>query len=173
MGENKKQHLKDLIKSFDTAMFITRSGESLHARPMAIAGTEEANILWFVTSNDSPKIDELKNDSRASATFQSSSRFVGLSGNAALVTDRWKIIELWKPAWKAWFKDENDPTIVLIRVVVKDAEFWDNAGTRGIRYAFEAVKAALTGTEPDPIEGIHGRIDPRASKNAPPSSHRN
>lgn len=161
MGESKKEHLKDLLESFDTAMLITRHGEREHARPMAIAGIEGANTMWFATSQDAPKSDEIRSDSRASVTLQSDKRYVALSGRATLVADRAKIDELWKPTWKAWFPNgKDDPNLVLIRLTVEDAEFWDNAGTKGIRYAFEAAKALVTGEEAAPVSGQHGRVKP-------------
>lgn len=159
MGESTKEHLKELLQSFDTAMLITRNGDQEHARPMAIAGVEGANTLWFVTSDTSPKANEIDKDQRVSVTLQSSSRYVALSGRAEIVKAQSKIDELWKPAWKVWFPEGKEaPNLALLRVTVTDAEFWDNAGTHGIRYAFEAAKALLTGEEPEPIEGVHGRV---------------
>jgi general stress protein 26 len=167
MGESTKAHLKELLTSFDNAMLITHSGEQTHARPMAVAEVEGTNIVWFVTGNHSPKAEEIRDDSRASATFQSSDKFVALSGIAQLSSDKAKIEQLWKPSWKAWFPNgKDDPNIALIRLNVTDAEFWDNAGTKGIRYAFEAAKAVLTGTTPQQVEGQHARVNP-ATGNAP------
>src|SRR5215204_5711695 len=135
MGQSTKQHLQDLLESFDAAMLITHHGDREHARPMAVAGVEGANTLWFATSEWSPKSDEIRRDARVSATFQSDKRYVALSGRGELVSDRAKINELWKPTWKVWFPNgKDDPSLVLIRVTVEDAEFWDNAGTKGIRY---------------------------------------
>lgn len=160
MGEmGKKQHLHELLESIDTAMLITRHGEENHARPMAVAGVEGASTVWFVTSDDSPKAVEIRADARVSATFQTSRKFVALSGQAALVKDRAKVAELWKPDWKVWFPNgKDDPTIALIRVEVQDAEFWDNAGAKGIRYVFEAVKGLIAGERPEPVAGLHGRV---------------
>jgi general stress protein 26 len=161
MGEKSKAHLKELLESFDTAMLITRHGETVHARPMAVAGVEGASTLWFVTGASSPKSDEIRNDERVSATFQGSLKFVALSGLASLVRDRKKIEELWQTSWKAWFPNgKDDPNITLIRVTVTDAEFWDTAGSKGIRYAFEVAKAVVTGDTPEVSQGQHGRLDP-------------
>ena len=70
MGETTKEHLKELLASFDTAMLITRDGDQDHARPMALAGVEGASTLWFVTSQWSPKAGEIAQDQRVSLTFQ-------------------------------------------------------------------------------------------------------
>jgi len=163
MGETSKAHLKELLESFDTAMLITHDGETVHARPMGVAGVEGASTLWFVTGDNSPKAQEIKNDQRVSATFQGRFNFVALSGLASLVRDQKKIDELWQTSWQAWFPNgKEDPNITLIRVTVTDAEFWDMAGTKGIRYAFEVAKAVVTGDTPDITKGQHGRLDPSA-----------
>jgi general stress protein 26 len=157
MGE--KAHLKQLLESFDTAILITRHGESMHARPMAVAGVEGDRTLWFVTSDPSPKSKEIRTDERVSATFQGKTQFVALSGLATLVRDRKKIEELWQTSWKAWFPNgKDDPSIALIRVTVQDAELWDNAGANGIRYAFEVVKSVLTGDTPAVTADQHARV---------------
>ncbi len=154
-----QEHLKDLLEWFDTAMFITHHGERQHARPMTIAAVEGANTLWFATSQDAPKSDEIRSDARASVTMQSPKRYVALSGVATLVEDRAKIHQLWKPTWKAWFPNgKDDPKLVLIRLTVTDAEFWDNAGAKGIRYAFEVAKAMVKGEQPASVAAQHARV---------------
>lgn len=159
MGEKSTKHLKELLEAFDTAMLITRHGEEAHARPMAVAGVEGANTVWFVTGDRSPKAEEIRDDARVSVTFQGPLKFIALSGRASLVQDPKKIDELWQTSWKAWFPDgKDDPSISLIRVTVTDAEFWDTAGTKGIKYAFEVAKAAVTGSTPEIAPGQHGRV---------------
>jgi general stress protein 26 len=168
MGE--KAHLKQLLESFDTAMLITRHGESMHARPMAVARVEGESTLWFVTSDPSPKSTEIRTDERVSATFHGKSQFVALSGLATLVRDRKKIEELWQTSWKAWFPNgKDDPSIALIRVTVQDAELWDNAGSNGIRYAFEMAKSVITGDTPEITAAQHARVN-ATEKGTPPAS---
>lgn len=117
----------------------------------------------------SPKSDEIRSDDRVSATFQSPSSFVALSGRAALIRDRKKIEELWQTSWKAWFPNgKDDPNLALIRVTVTDAELWDTAGAKGIHYAFEVAKSVVTGDTPEITAGQHARLDP--SKGAAPAS---
>lgn len=159
MGESTKQQLKSLLESFDTGILITRIDDREHGRPMTIAAIEGANTLWFATTRSSPKSEEIRRDTRVSVTFQSRKRFVALSGTAELVDDRSKIHELWRPSWRLWFtRGKDDPSIVLIRVTVKDAEFWDNAGAVGIRFAFKAAKALLTSRGMPYVAGQHGRV---------------
>jgi general stress protein 26 len=162
MGESaKKQHLHELLESFDTAMLITRHGEKNHARPMAIAGVDGASTVWFSTPIESEKVAEIGSDHSVSVTFQKDRKFVALSGKAEVVTDRAKVEELWKDSWKIWFpKGKMDPSIALIRVDVDDAEFWDIAGGKGIRFAFEVVKSLIAGERAGSVPDQHGRVRP-------------
>jgi general stress protein 26 len=142
-GNGEKKHLHELLASFDTAMLITRHHEGNHARPMAVASVEGSDSVWFVMSLDSPKAEEIREDPRVSATFQAGRKFVALSGHAEIVRDREKIRALWKDLWKVWFPNgKDDPSIALIRVSVDDAELWDDAGSKGVKY----------------VEGQHARI---------------
>jgi general stress protein 26 len=170
MAQSTEKHLQELLESFDTAMLMTHHRDLEHARPMAIAGVEGVNTLWFVTSLDAPKAEEIRRDSRVSVTLQSHRRFVALSGHAELVSDRGKIRDLWKPAWKVWFPEgKDDPSLSLIRVTVADAEFWDNAGAKGLRYVFEAAKALLSKEKPTITAAQHGRV--KSSMGEPLSQH--
>lgn len=154
-----EKHLHELLESFDTAMLITRHDEGHHARPMAVAAVEGGDCVWFIMSVDSPKAAEIRADPRVSATFQAGRRFVALSGIAEIVHDRAKIHALWKDTWRVWFPHgKDDPSLALIRVSVDDAELWDHAGARGVKYAFEAVKSVLAGARPSPLEAQHARI---------------
>jgi general stress protein 26 len=161
MAETKEKHLEKLLESFDTAMLITRHDDFDHARPMTVAGVDGASTVWFATSEDSPKAEEIRRDGRACATFQSRKRWVAVSGIAELVKDRDKVHQLWKPSWRVWFpKGKDDPSIVLIRLTVTDAEFWDNAGAKGIRWILELLRALLSRRRPSMAEGQHARIHP-------------
>jgi general stress protein 26 len=168
MDENKHKHLEELLEGFDTAMLITRHGDQQHARPMAVAAVDGPTVVWFATTDDSPKAEEIRLDSFAVVTAQSDHKFVALTGRAELVNDRKKIDEFWSEAWRVWFpRGKDDPTLCLIRVTVDDAEYWDYSGTKGVTYAFEAAKAYVKGVTPSPAQGQHARIVP--SRGRPPT----
>ena len=61
-------------------------------------------------------------------------------------------IDIWKEAYRIWFEGKRDPELVLLRFTPFDAEYWDSAGTHGMRQAFEAAKAYLSGQKLDPTE---------------------
>ena len=146
-------HFFELLREFDTATVITRTrGGELHGRPMAVAQVDEEGTLWFITSVDSTKVLEVRDDSRAMVSLQSAHRFVTINGHFELVSDRAKVAELWKEPFRVYFNGQSDPEIVLLRFTPFDAEYWDSAGARGMKHAFEAAKAYLKGQKIDPTE---------------------
>src|SRR5664279_3491037 len=141
-------HFFELLHEFDTATVITRARTgSLHGRPMAVADVGEDGTLWFITSVDSPKVLEVRDDSRAMISLQSSRQFVSKNGHLELVADRAKVEQIWKEAYRLWFDGQHDPELVLLRFTPFDAEYWDSSGAHGIKHAFEAAKAYLQGQQ--------------------------
>jgi len=143
-------HLVALLRDFDSATLVTRSRSgSLHGRPMSIAQVEDNATIWFITSVASAKVEEVAEDARSMVTLQSSSRFVCLNGNAELVFDPERIRALWKDSYRVWYDGAKDPDIVLVKVTPFDAEYWDNSGAAGLKYAFQAARAYVTGQKLD------------------------
>ena len=155
-----RQRLHELLDSFSTAMLVTSTLERrLHARPMAIAELEPDGDAYFVTSIESPKVDEIAADDDVLLTFQNGHRYAAVYGRMELVDDRALIERLWKEPWKVWFpRGKDDPSLVLLRFDATSGEFWDNSGTRGLKYAFEATKAYVKGETPQDDKDQHGRV---------------
>jgi general stress protein 26 len=155
-------HLRELLAEFGTAMLVTRTADGrLRGRPMAVAEVEADGTLWFATDRHSGKVEELAHDGHAAVTMQSGSKYVSLSGTAAVVDDRAKAAELWKPAFQVWFPGgKDDPGLILLRLDPAAGEYWDNSGTGGLKYLIEAGKALVTGSRPDVGDDpkVHGRV---------------
>lgn len=154
------EHLYDLLRDFDTAMLITRAADGhLHARPMAVAELRADADAYFVTDIGSPKIAEIDADADVLLTFQSARQYAAVYGRVNVVQDRQLIDRLWKEAWQVWFpRGKSDPSIALLRFDAERGEFWDNAGMRGVQYAFEAAKAYVRGETPQADSDRHGRV---------------
>jgi general stress protein 26 len=160
-SENKHEHLQRLLESFDTAFLVTQGELGPHARPLTVAAVEGPTVVWFMTSLESPKVNEIRRDPDVLVTFQEKGRFVVLRGKAELVFDRAKVDRYWTEPQKVWFPlGKEDPSIVLVRVKVDDAELWDQSGVRGLKLALAAAKAYVAGTTPDEVEGRHAEIHP-------------
>jgi general stress protein 26 len=163
MATSPDTKLQDLLEEFGVAMLATRTAEGqLRARPLALAEVQPDGTLWFLTDRQSGKVDELKRDGHVVVTMQSEAKFLSFSGIASLVEDREKVARLWKLEWQVWFPGgQDDPNLVLLRVDGHAGEYWDNSGTSGLKYLFEAGKALVTGTRPDVDRDpkVHGKVD--------------
>jgi general stress protein 26 len=153
------EHLYELVKDIKTAMLITRSGGTLHARPMSVADLRADADAYFATSLDSPKVAEIEADPFAMITVQDGSKYAVVTGEARVVRDRALIDKLWSEAWRAWFpQGKDDPALCLIKLEARQGEYWDNSGVRGLRYLFEGVKAIAKGTTPETDESQHAKV---------------
>src|SRR4051812_13853473 len=99
------EKLKELLEGIDFCMLTTISGGELRSRPMSTQTFDEGGDLWFFTSDNTHKIDEINADSRVNVAYSQpdDNRYVSVSGRAELSKDRSKIEELWNPILKAWF----------------------------------------------------------------------
>ena len=165
MNDNQLQKLYGLLKDFSTAILITvGSPDFCHARPMAIAKVDGNTDLWLFTSRDSEKVREIAADSRVQVHCQDGwTNCVVFAGRARVVEDRAMIRKIWKPSFKTWFPGgAEDPDIVLLHITGEHAEYWDSTGVNGFRYAYQSIKALVTGTKTEIKEGEqHGNVNLR------------
>jgi general stress protein 26 len=161
MRDDQLEKVRAMLEDFDTAMLVTEVRGMTRARPMAIARVEPNGDLWFFTDRDTAKVQEVQANRQVLIVCQKDhSRYLSMNGSADLIEDRNQICELWKESYRTWFpRGIEEPGLVLLRVRAEEAEYWDNQGFKGVRYAFEAAKAYATGTTPDIREGEqHGRV---------------
>jgi general stress protein 26 len=150
-ANDSRKKVWDLIKDIKYAMMVT-VGEDGHlfSRPMVAQKPDEHEDLWFFTSADSPKVQEIKArpDVLLSYAAPEDNNYVSVSGEAAIVRDPAKIDELWSESLKAWFPEgKKDPNLALICVTPKSAEYWDGPSSAFVQ-AFGYIKAKVTG-EPE------------------------
>jgi general stress protein 26 len=152
-----RKTLLSIVKSANTAFFVTEGDLGLHGRPMANAKVEEdLSTIWFATQRNSGKIAELRQDQKVLLGYSNSSgsEWATINGVASLVNDRAKIKELWSSFWKNWFEGPDDPNILLIRVSPQSAEYW-NSGSKTLAMIKFTI-AAVTGKKLD--EGENQRV---------------
>ena len=138
--------IQDLIKDIRIAMLTTASEDGrVYSRPMATQETRFQGELWFLTRQDSGKVEEIRHNSHVNVSYADTknSTFISLSGRARLSKDSAKIHELWNPMYTAWFpKGEEDPEITVIQVLVEDAEYW-TAPSSAIVRNYRMLKASI------------------------------
>lgn len=143
--------LNELIKDMQFAMLTTNDGGVLRSRPMQTQDVEFDGDLWFFTSSDTHKAEEIERDSRVNVSYAAPDKntYVSVSGTASIIKDREKIDEYWSDILKAWFPEGKDaPDLVLLKVSVEQAEYWD-ASSSYVAQALGFLKALATGEKAD------------------------
>jgi general stress protein 26 len=153
--------LGKLIAGVEIAMLTTvRRDGRLVSRPLrTVAATGPAGgELWFFVRASSHKAQEIEGEPHVNLAYASPERntYVSVSGRARLVDNRAKVHELWTPAMELFFpRGRDDRDVVLLRVDVEGAEYWD--GPAGwIGQAIDVAGGLLTGTPP---LTVHAAID--------------
>ena len=162
MADSRKESiekLKGLIESIDFCMLTTMDDGHLRSRPMSTQQFEFDGDLWFFTSDQTHKVEDIRKDSRINVAYSDpgGNRYVSVSGRAEIVKDREKIEELWSPVLKAWFPEGlEDPSLCLLKIDVDQAEYWDTPSGKIVQLV-GFVKALATGQEMN--VGEHEKIN--------------
>lgn len=152
MQQNRQESiakLKELIEDIDFCMLTTMDEGYLRSRPMSTQEFEFNGDLWFFTSDNTHKVEEIEKDNRVNVAYSKSSNdtYVSVSGRAEISKDQAKIEELWSPVLKAWFPEGlEDPHLCLMNVSVEQAEYWDTPSGKIVQL-LGFVKALATGKE--------------------------
>jgi general stress protein 26 len=138
----------EMMEKIGFCMFSSLDGEDIRSRPMAAYVEKEEGRICFLTDRDSYKDDEVEANPNVNLAFAdaSSNKYVSLTGRAAVSNDRDKIRELFSVPAKAWWDSPEDPSIRLITVTPKDAQYWDSP-SKPVAYVRMAA-AAVSSTRP-------------------------
>ena len=97
----------------------------------------------FFTLKDTAKVTEIQENPAVNVGYVHKSKsFVSIRGVAEVVEDTDKKEELWNKAYEAIFDvDANDPTLILLKVLVQSVEYWE-AGSI-VKSAFNIARKLL------------------------------
>jgi general stress protein 26 len=147
-----RKELWEKIKDVRPGMMTTAEGDgSLRSRPMWTLGDEFDGNLWFFTSDQAPKVEELERNPQVGISYSAPDKdlFISITGRAKLVRDKAKAKEFWNPYAEAWFpKGLDDPNLALLRVEVEQAEYWEDSKPKVVQFA-QVLLTAVTGKQPD------------------------
>jgi general stress protein 26 len=157
--EKRIDELYDLIEGIEVAMLVTHAVDgTLVARPMQTLPRTPGADLWFMTTTETGKVEELRANPEVNACYfnPKSREWVSVSGRASLNHNVTRIRELYRADWKAWLPDEgggrnggpDDPRIVLIEVDAHSAT-WMTSDTPRVVALFKVARAMVAGETPD------------------------
>jgi general stress protein 26 len=140
--------LHKLIGEIPIAMLTTTTADgTLISRPLQTLEFDAEHVLWFATDANSEKAAEIKANPHIGLSYadRRDNSYVSISGPARILRDPQKLDELWTPAMSIFFpQGKEDPDLVLIRVEIERAEYWDGPGTLVGKMLYLAA-AAITG----------------------------
>lgn len=157
--KKKLKDFYDMIDEIDVAMMTTRRPDGyLVSRPMAMQERTAGADLWFVTSQETDKLDEILTDPHVNLSWYKSRtrEWVSVAGTAHLTRDQKIIRKLWDPSWKIWFPSgagkesgtPRDPRIIMIGVEIHSAVYMEVDKPQPV-VLFEMVKGLITKEAPD------------------------
>lgn len=145
------KELSELLDAMEIA-FLTTLGQDGHmrSRPMQLQRHDPDGTLWFATSLESHKCEDLRQEPRCCVAFLESSTYVSIAGRAELVKDPDLIRQMWRPTWRGWFPEgPEEPELVLLKVVPEHVEYVHPSGGT-LKSLFTRVKNALTHSHDEP-----------------------
>ena len=153
--------LKELAEDINICMFCTELAQlPIAARPMSLQKVDDSGNLWFISSARSNKNFDILRDNNVQLFFSEKheSKFLSIFGEAMIYKDRSKIEDVWSPIAKAWFEEgKDDPDVSVIKVVPKDAYYWDTQNGKTIALLKWAT-AAVVGKRMDD-GGVEGNLN--------------
>lgn len=136
-----------MVKEIGFAMMTSMDEDgTLHSRPMSTMQMDAEGNLWFFTSVSSPKMDEATEHRKVALTYARADKqdYVAISGTASVVRDQAKMLSLWTPWIKPWFPHGlSDPDLVLLKVSIDEAQYWDAPGS-AVKRALGLARALVT-----------------------------
>jgi general stress protein 26 len=147
--DNDPDRVWKLMEKIGFCMLSTRDGDDIRARPMGAYVQQDENAVYFLTDVEGHKDDEIDAEPSVCLAFADAGaqKYVSVSGHAVVSNDRAKIKELFSTPAKAWWDNADDPSIRVLKVTPKDAQYWDSPGTV-ISYV-KMLAAAATGSRPE------------------------
>ncbi|WP_019142008.1 pyridoxamine 5'-phosphate oxidase family protein [Noviherbaspirillum massiliense] len=142
------EKVAEMVKDIKFAMMTTEGMDgTLRSRPMATMQMDAAGCLWFFTRLSSLKVEEAERHHEINLSYSRPDKqdYLSISGSAEIVRDKDKMKELWSPWVKPWFPNGlDDPDLILMRIRIDDAEYWDAPGSMAKRL-YGLAKGIATG----------------------------
>jgi general stress protein 26 len=136
-----------LVKDIPVAMVVAREGKgrNVRARPMSPRPAQAEGAIYFLTDVDSPKAEEIRGNNMVCLALADhrAPEYLSITGPAEIIDDRDRIKQIWSIYDKAFWPDENDPRIRILRVTPETAEFWEGAGMAAA--AVKLMAATISG----------------------------
>jgi general stress protein 26 len=121
--------LSDLVNSVSVALITTVDATGImHTRQLPNTNSECCDDLWFLSSQDTPLIDEVRRNPKVLITYahRATGTYLVVNGEAFVRNDPVRARHLWHPTLASWLPGgPDDPQLALLHVSVKSVEIWE------------------------------------------------
>ena len=154
------EKLKSLVDDIIICLFCTdlKTDDGSTCSPMSAIKVCDQGNIWFFSEKDSDKNKAIASDKNVQLFFSHPEKgsYLVVNGEAQIILDKTKVVELWTPVAKIWFKEgKDDPNISIIKVTPTTAYYWDTDGNRMINF-IKMVASVVTGK--NFVDGEEGSI---------------
>jgi general stress protein 26 len=142
--------IRTIISAAKVAVLTTRSPEGeLHSRPLAVLEDTFEGSVWFFTQDPSPKSRDIASDPEVNVAYADGKGYLSIAGTATIDRSPTRIDQLWNPMAEAWFENgRDDPSVALVRVDARNAEYW-SIDKPAVARVFQIAKGIITKSQPD------------------------
>ena len=126
--EKAREKIKELAENIDFAMMETHLGfKPTHIVPMSTKEVDEEGCIWFLSNKNSEHNGYIDADNEIQLIYAKPGdmEFMTVFGEAFTTTERPVLEKYYGKSDDAWFDGVNDPDLTAIKVVPKDAHYWD------------------------------------------------
>ena len=150
-NEEARKKIKELAEGIDFTMMETHLGNKpTHIIPMSTKEVDEQGCIWFLSNKNSEHNGYINGDNDIQLIYSKPGdfEFMTIFGEAFISTDRAVLEEYYGKSDDAWFDGVDDPNLTAIKVVPKDAHYWDAKHGKLVSLLKIGV-GAITGDQPD------------------------
>lgn len=148
------EKMTKLVRDIKIAFLLTDlKKQPINAIPMITKKVDEHGNIWFLSHLDSEHNSNISKDPQVHLLYShpSNMEYLSVYGNASIVSDK-KIIENFHSSEDdTWFRDVDESKYSAIKIVPKEAYFWDSSGNT-LSKLFKRGLADAIGENPDIIE---------------------
>ena len=159
-NEEAIKKMKELAEAAGNCFFTTNINDATpHTRPMALQEVCDQGNLWFISSSESHKNEEISNDAKVQLYFQNNSKYeyLYILGQASIHNDPKLIDKYWTNFANAWFDGKDDPRVTIIKVKPLDAYYYEPKENKLVAMA-KMLFVAATGKKMED-GGIEGKLE--------------
>lgn len=141
--------LRDIVGRIRIAMLVSLDEQGLlHSRPVHTLDFDQNGELWFFVAAESGKVHEIdQHQGQLNLSYADPAKqdYASITGHGELLRDPARIEQLWTKWAGLWFPaGPKDPNLLLLKVRIEHAQYWDAPGST-VGRLWGLTKALLTG----------------------------